>query len=202
MSTPGIAVAVPGVSQTVVDCMLGSFIRTIDTLNERLGRLISWLALFMVLTQFIVVLTRYVFGLGWIWVQESIIYMHAFVFLAAAGYALVHDGHVRVDIFYGSMSDRGKAIVDFIGGLVFLLPMCAMIAWASFGFVSRAWGIMEGSPEGDNGIHGVFILKSMILVFCALVALQGLAMMARSALTLSGAETPPRPQADMTGEGV
>ena len=80
---------------------LQSFVRTVDTLNERLGRLVSWLALFMVLTQFVVVLTRYVFGLGWIWMQESIIYMHAIVFLAAAGYTLVHNGHVRVDIFYG-----------------------------------------------------------------------------------------------------
>lgn len=182
--------------------MLSNLVRTVDTLNERLGRAVSWLALFMVLTQFIVVLTRYVFGLGWIWVQESIIYMHAIVFLAAAGYTLVHDGHVRVDIFYGGMNERGKAIVDMIGGFVFLLPMCAMITWASWGFVSRAWGIMEGSPEGDNGIPCVFILKSMILVYCIFVALQGLVMIARSLLTLGGAEPPPRPQADMAGEGI
>jgi TRAP-type mannitol/chloroaromatic compound transport system permease small subunit len=174
----------------------------VDRLNEVLGRGVSWLALFMVLVQFVVVLTRYVFGIGWIWLQESIIYMHAIVFLSAAGYTLVHDGHVRVDIFYGSMSERGKAIVNFIGGVVFLLPMCAMIAWSSWGFVSRAWQIFEGSPEGDNGIPGVFILKSFVLVFCALVALQGLAMMARSALILGGVEPPPRPKTDMQGEGV
>jgi len=187
--------------------MLSNFVRTVDTLNERLGRLVSWLALFMVLTQFVVVLTRYVFGLGWIWMQESIIYMHAIVFLAAAGYTLVHNGHVRVDIFYGTMGVRSKAIVDFIGGCVFLLPMCAMIAWASFGFVTRAWGIFEGSPEGDNGIPGVFLLKTAILVFCAVVALQGLAIMARSLLTLGGAEPPPAPgsdvpQSDVQEEGV
>jgi TRAP-type mannitol/chloroaromatic compound transport system permease small subunit len=182
--------------------MLASFIRAIDTLNERLGLAISWLALFMVLVQFTVVLMRYVFGVGWIWVQESIIYMHATIFLAAAGFTLVHNGHVRVDIFYGGMSPRGKAIVDFVGGLVFLLPTCAMIAWTSFGFVTRAWGIREGSPEGDNGIPGVFLLKSVILVFCFLVALQGLAMMARSAITLSGAEPRAEPSADVRGEGV
>jgi len=182
--------------------MLSSIVRSVDALNERLGRLVSWLALFMVLVQFVVVLMRYVYGLGWIWMQESIIYMHAIVFLAAAGYTLVHDGHVRVDIFYGGMSERGKAIVDLIGGLIFLLPMCAMITWASWGFVSRAWGILEGSPEGDNGIPGVFILKSMILIYCMFVALQGLVMIARSVLTLSGTEPPPRPKADMAGEGV
>lgn len=182
--------------------MLPSLIRTIDRLNEALGRAVSWLTLFMILVQFAVVLTRYVFGIGWIWLQESIIYMHAIVFLAAAGYTLVHDGHVRVDIFYGGMSVRGKAIVDFLGGLVFLLPMCVMIAWSSWGFVASGWAIMEGSPEGDNGIPGVFILKSFIIVFCALVALQGLAMMARSALTLSGAAQPPSPKTGMQGEGV
>ncbi len=182
--------------------MLASFVRMIDTLNERLGRAVSWLTLFMVLIQFTVVLTRYVFGIGWIWMQESIIYMHAAVFLAAAGYTLVHNGHVRVDIFYGSMSDRAKAIVDFIGGTVFLLPMCAMITWASFSFVTRAWDVLEGSPEGDSGIPGVFVLKSIILVYCGVVALQGLAMMARSVLTLSGAAQPPVPNADVQGEGV
>ena len=182
--------------------MLPSLVRAVDALNEHLGRAVSWLALFMVLVQFAVVLMRYVFGIGWIWVQESIIYMHAAVFLAAAGYTLLHNGHVRVDIFYGGMGVRGKAIVDFIGGLVFLLPMCGMIAWSSFSFVTRSWGIFEGSPEGDNGIPGVFLLKTTILVFCALVALQGLAMMARSVLTLGGAEPPASPQTDMQGEGV
>lgn len=182
--------------------MLTSFVRLVETLNERLGRLISWLALFMVLVQFAVVLLRYVFGIGWIWLQESIVYMHAIVFLVAAGYTLVHDGHVRVDIFYEGMSQRGKALVNFLGGLVFLLPMCAVITWSSFGFVTRSWGIFEGSPEGDNGIPAVFLLKTMILVFCAAVALQGLALMARSVLTLSGAAPPPQPKADMQGEGV
>ena len=72
--------------------MLSSLVRTVDTLNERLGQAVSWLALFMVVVQFAVVLMRYVFGVGWIWVQESIIYMHAIVFLIAAGYTLLHNG--------------------------------------------------------------------------------------------------------------
>lgn len=182
--------------------MLPSFIRVTDAINERLGQAISWLALFMVLVQFAVVLMRYVFGIGWIWAQESIIYMHALVFMAAAGYTLVHDGHVRVDIFYGGMSDRGKAIVDLIGGLLLLLPMCILIAWASLSFVTRAWGIMEGSPEGDNGIPAVFLLKTVILVFCFLVGLQGLAMMARSTIALSGAAPPRGPKPDIQGEGI
>lgn len=182
--------------------MLSSFIRTIETLNEHIGRLVSWLALFMVLVQFAVVLLRYVFGIGWIWLQESIIYMHAIVFLMAAGYTLVHNGHVRVDIFYEGMAARGRAVVDLIGGLIFLLPMCAMIVWASLGFVISSWAIFEGSPEGENGIPGVFALKTMILMFCLLVGLQGLALMARSLMTLKGEPPPPSRKPDLQGEGV
>ncbi len=182
--------------------MLSTLIRAIDSMNEHIGRLVSWLALFMVLMQFAVVLMRYVFGIGWIWAQESIIYMHAVVFLIAAGYTLRHNGHVRVDIFYSGMSERAKAVVDIVGGLIFLLPVCAVIAWSSSGFVTSAWSIFEGSPEGNQGIPGVYLLKTLILVFCALVALQGLALMARSLLILAGAKPPPGPKSDMQGEGV
>ncbi len=181
--------------------MFACLIRVVDTINETMGRAVSWLVLFMVLVQFAVVVARYVFGIGFIWLQESIIYMHAFVFLAAAGYTLLHNGHVRVDIFYGSMNERGKAIVDLIGGLVFLLPMCAAIFWVSVGYVARSWAVLEGSPEGDSGIPAVFLLKAMILVFCIVVALQGVALMARSVLTLIG-KAPPAPEPDMPGEGV
>ena len=98
--------------------------RMIDALNETIGRSVAWLALFMVLVQFIVVVMRYVFGIGSIFMQESIVYMHAIVFLAAAGYTLLHDGHVRVDIFYGSATPRQKAIVNLLGVLIFLWPIC------------------------------------------------------------------------------
>ena len=83
--------------------------RIIDLMNEKIGRAISWLALIMILVQFAVVVMRYVFGLGSIFMQESIVYMHALIFLVAAGYTLLHDGHVRVDIFYGSASPQRKA---------------------------------------------------------------------------------------------
>lgn len=182
--------------------MLSSLVRTVDTLNERLGQAVSWLALFMVVVQFAVVLMRYVFGVGWIWVQESIIYMHAIVFLIAAGYTLLHNGHVRVDIFYGGMGARGKAIVDLIGGLLFLLPMCVLVFWVSFPYVAKSWAVMEISQEGDSGIPGVYLLKSVILLFAVLVALQGLALMARSLLTLNGAEPPAAYGADPKSDGA
>ncbi len=164
--------------------------RVTDRLNEWLGSKLAWLTLAMVLLQFVIVVMRYVFGLGSVKLQESIVYLHATVFMAAAGYTLLHNGHVRCDIFYSPASPRAKAWVDLFGVLVFLLPMCALIAWIAWPYVAAAWAVREGSPEGSLGIPGVFLLKTVILVFAALLALQGLALAIHAALLLAGVEAP------------
>jgi len=170
--------------------------RVIDALNEGIGVSVAWLALLMVLVEFVVVLMRYVFGVGSVKMQESIVYMHAIVFMAAAGYTLLHNGHVRCDVFYAAAPPRKKALIDLFGVLVFLLPTCALIAWVGWPYVAAAWAVREGSPEGSLGIPGVYLLKSVILVFAALVALQGIAMAARSVLLLAGIDraTPAAPE--------
>ena len=94
--------------------ILGAVARAIDAVNERIGRGVAWFALLMVLLQFTVVVMRYVFGLGSIFMQEGVIYLHAALFLCGAGYTLLHGGHVRVDIFYRDASPRRKALVDLI----------------------------------------------------------------------------------------
>jgi len=162
--------------------------RATDRFNDWLGRKIAWLALAMVLLQFVVVVMRYVFGLGSVKLQEGVVYLHATVFMVAAGYTLLHNGHVRCDIFYAPASPRAKAWVDLFGVVVFLLPMCALIAWIGWPYVAAAWAVREGSPEGSLGIPGVFLLKTVILVFALLLALQGLALAIHSALLLAGAE--------------
>jgi len=162
--------------------------RATDAANDRLGRAVAWLALAMVLLQFVVVVMRYVFGLGSVKMQESIVYLHAMVFMLAAGYTLLHNGHVRCDIFYSAATPRQRALVDLFGVLVFLLPTCALIAWVAWPYVAAAWAVREGSPEGSLGIPGVFLLKTVILAFAGLVALQGLAMAIHSALLLAGVE--------------
>ncbi len=162
--------------------------RAIDRCNQTIGVSVAWLALALVLVEFTVVLMRYVFGLGAVKMQESIVYMHAIVFMVAAGYTLLHNGHVRCDIFYAAASPRHRALIDLIGVVVFLLPTCALIAWAAWPYVAQAWSVREGSPEGRLGIPGVFLLKSVIRVVAALVALQGLALALHSALRLAGRE--------------
>ena len=115
----------------------------IDATNDWIGRGFAWLTLGMVLTEFVVVLSRYVFGLGSTIMQESIVYMHATVFLVCAGYALVHNGHVRCDIFYATMAPRTRALVDILGTLVFLLPTCLILAWLSWPFFMQSYAVLE-----------------------------------------------------------
>lgn len=158
---------------------------SIDRLNDTVGRAASWLTLFMVLVQFALVIMRYVFGIGSILVQESLIYAHGTLFMIAAGYTLLSDGHVRVDVFYRSASPRRKALVD-LGGVVFLLiPVCILLWWSAFPYVAESWKVLEGSRE-TSGIPGVFLLKTVILVFVVLMALQGISMAIRALLVLSG----------------
>jgi TRAP-type mannitol/chloroaromatic compound transport system permease small subunit len=154
-----------------------------EGINERLGRLVSWLSLAMVLVTFTVVLLRYAFDLGWIWLQESVTFMHAALFLVGAAYTLKHHGHVRVDIFYHRFSPRLKAWVDLGGTLLLLLPVCLFIFLVSWDYVAQSWALHEGSREA-GGLNGVYLLKSLILVMAALLLLQGLAMVVRNVLTL------------------
>ena len=165
---------------------LRGFAEFVDGLNERIGRTLAWLTLGMVLLQFVVVVMRYVFGIGSVIAQEAIVYMHATVFLAGAAYTLLHNGHVRCDIFYSDATPRTRAIVDLIGVFLFLLPMCIMILLASWPYVANAWAVLEGSPEGRLGIPAVFLLKTVILVFAVLLALQAISMAIHASLKLAG----------------
>lgn len=159
----------------------------IDHLNEFLGRQVAWLALLMVLVQFIVVVMRYVFGVGSIAMQEAIIYMHSIMFMTAAGYTLLHGGHVRVDIFYSRATPRTKALIDMAGVLFFLLPVVAVIYHTSLPYVENSWKVYEGSSE-TSGIQAVFLLKSAIIAFCVVMTLQGLSMLIHALLVLLGHE--------------
>ena len=164
---------------------LRSFARTVDAVNDWIGRTTAWLTLGAVIVAFAVVVMRKLFNLGFIWMQDVYVWQHAVVFMVGAGYTFLHGGHVRVDIFYVNAGVRGRAWIDLFGTLVLLLPWLIVVAWTSVPFVVRSWRLFEPSAQ-PNGLAGVFILKTMILVFTAVVGLQGLSVIARSILTLSG----------------
>jgi TRAP-type mannitol/chloroaromatic compound transport system permease small subunit len=158
----------------------------IDRLTAAIGRAVTWCLIGMVVVQVIVVLMRYVLGLGSIWLSETILYAHATLFMGAAAWTLQQGGHVRVDIFYASASPRSRALVDLLGAILLLLPFVGVLAWFSFPYVARSWAILERSPEA-SGLPLVFLLKTLILLFAALLGLQGIAQAARAWLALAGA---------------
>lgn len=169
--------------------VLAATVRTIDRLNETIGRVISWFVLTMVLTTFAVAVMRYGFSLGWVWLQEIYVWMHGTIIMVAAGYTLLHDGHVRVDIFYRSASVRFKAWVDMLGVIFFVLPMVSLVWWAALPYVELSWRRLESSQEA-GGMHGLYLLKTAMLVFCILLGLQGIAMAIRSAFVLMKRPSP------------
>ncbi len=171
---------------------LAGFIRIVDRLNDAVGRGVAWLTLAMVVITFAVVVFRYVFSLGWVWMQESYVWLHGVVFMMGAGYTLLHNGHVRVDIFYRPASDRHKAWVDLFGVLILLLPLVSVSLFFSLDYVIKSWAGLEESREA-GGLPGLFLLKTVIWFFCILIALQGLSLAGRSVLVLGGHRTPEMP---------
>ena len=160
----------------------------LDKVSTFLGKTAAWLTLFMVLVTFVVVVMRYVFDAGLIWLQESVVWMHAFVFMVGAAYTLQQEEHVRVDIFYRDMSPQRRAWVDSMGVVVFLLPLCGFLAWKAFDFVALSWKLQEASRESGGLPYPLIpLLKSILVVMPVTLGLQGVALLARSIRTLRGA---------------
>ena len=157
----------------------------IDYFTDLIGRTVSWLTIAMVITMLTVVVTRYFLQIGSIALQESVTYLHAAVFLLGIGYTLQHGGHVRVDIFYRNFSVKRKAVVDLVGGILFLLPVSGLIFYASWDYVMASWAIGETSAE-NNGLPFVYVLKTLMLLMPATLLLQGIAEILKNAIRLNG----------------
>lgn len=162
-----------------------AFAALIDRLTAAIGRAAAWLTLAIVLVQFGLVVARYAFSAGSVPATESVIYGQAFLVALTAAWTLRTGGHVRVDIFYAEAAPRRRALIDLIGTLCLLLPFMLTLLWLSVPYALRSWAIMERSQE-TGGLPLVFVLKTLIPVFAALMALQGLAQAVRAAATLTG----------------
>jgi len=165
--------------------LLPGLARCLESFNALLGKACAWLTLFLVLATAIVVILRYGFGIGATALQEAVLYAHALIFMGAAAWVLQRNGHVRVDIFYQKFSPRGQALVNCLGTLLFLLPVCVFLGWASWDYVSNSWATLEASSE-SGGLAFVYLQKSIILLMVFSLVLQGLAELIKSANILSG----------------
>lgn len=157
--------------------------RYIDCFIDRLGRTLCWLSLLMVLITFAIVVLRYGFSLGWIAMQESVLYLHAALFIFGCSYGLLHDEHVRVDIFYRKMSSFKQALVNVLGHVFLLWPVVIFIALSSFDYVSVSWQIKEQSQEA-GGLPFVYLLKSLIPMLCFTLMLQSVSEICKNIIKM------------------
>ncbi|MFK7829948.1 MAG: TRAP transporter small permease subunit [Congregibacter sp.] len=163
-------------------------VQAIDRYTLRCGQLLAWCSLLMALLTAAVVILRYGFATGSIAMQEAVTYLHGSLFMLGVAYALKTGAHVRVDIFYRNFSSRQQAWVNALGGIIFLLPLCAVIFFISWGYVAEAWSIRESSPE-PGGIPYLYLLKTLLPLMAINLALAGIADVLRNAETLIVGET-------------
>jgi len=161
----------------------------LEQLIDRMGQLTAWLVSAMVLITTFVVLLRYLFDMGWIALQESVSYLHSIVFLLGASYTLKYNEHVRVDIFYERLSETGKAWVDLAGHLFILMPVMVFVFWVSWPYVMDSWQVSESSREA-GGLPGVYLLKSLILLMAMLLMVQGVALILKAIVKITGSSAP------------
>ena len=155
----------------------------LDSFSEITGKISSWFVMAMVLITFVVVVMRYGLNMGSVLLQDVVLYLHGGLFLLGSAFALKRGAHVRVDIFYRNFSEKRKALVDLLGNLIFLQPVCWSILLFSWGYVEFSCRIMESSPEPD-GLPFVYIQKSLLIVLALFLALQSLSEIIKSAMTL------------------
>jgi TRAP-type mannitol/chloroaromatic compound transport system permease small subunit len=165
--------------------VLSTISTVIDAINKKLGEWVSYFTFVMAFLTFVIVILRYGFNLGWIAMQESVIYLHAAVFLLGSAYTLQQNGHVRVDVFYRGFSAKRQALVNLFGSLFLLLPVMIFITLVSWHYVLESWQTLESSME-SGGLPFLYILKSFILLFSLSMLLQGISEVIKQSLLLLG----------------
>ena len=168
--------------------LLSKISQRINQFSNRVGQVIAWLTLLLVILVMTVVISRYLLGVGSIAIQESVSYVHAIIFMLGLAFTLQRGGHVRVDIFYREFSPRRKAIVDLIGASIFLLPFCGLILFGSWDYVMASWSIRETSSE-TGGIAAVYLLKTLMIIMPITLGLQGVGQIIESVLVLTKTDT-------------
>ena len=149
--------------------------RFLNQINEKIGQATAWITVLLMLLICFNVAMRYLFNNSEAWRTELEWHLFALIFLLGAGYALKHDKHVRVDLFYAKFSEKQKALVNAIGTLVLLIPWCTIIIMASYKYAHSSWLMNEGSP--DNGLPARYLIKFAITLGMGLLFLQAIALL-------------------------
>ena len=167
-------------------------IEIVDSVSLTIGQLIKWGLPLLVFSVAISVFALSLFGLSWTKLFESAQYIHATVIMLGAAMTLLLNEHVRVDIFQSKLKRPQKALVDFIGFHVGLMPVCLILIWSSNSFIGFSWQTLEGSAESD-GIRGLYLLKTLIPIFAVMMLAQGLSISLRAVMVMRSLNEPKRP---------
>ena len=171
------------------DSPIRALARRIDACQDAFGRALSWLMLVMVLVVFSDVVMRYALNVTSVFTQELEWYLFAITYLLGAGYVMLHDEHVRVDIVYSGLSPRRKAWLDFILLFVFFFPSCLMIIYTTWPFFRNAYRVLEGSSD-PGGIPARWALKGVIIIAFAILAIQGFSQAVKNYYVARGWDEP------------
>lgn len=160
-----------------------------DSFSTFVGELVKWVMPLMVISVVIAVFALSIYGVSWIWWDESAIYLHAIGICLGAAPTYLAGQHVKVDIFFEKMNDRARSLVEFCGFYVLLVPVCLAVIWRSQSFVAFAWQSLEGSTN-SGGIKGIYILKTALCVMFITLLIQGTSMALRAVLRLRESAQP------------
>lgn len=166
---------------------LASYIRFAEWVNEQVGKIVGWLSLVTVLVCFMVVVQRYAFRTGQVWMQEFYVWTYGLSFMLGAGYAFLAGRHVSVDILSARWSPKLKAKMEIFCSFIFLFPWLIVVGYYTWGYFLNSLRLGETSQQ-VGGMPGLYVLKGAIMAFCILMGLQGLANCARAILVLNDAE--------------
>ena len=166
--------------------------RLIDAMNERIGTLVYWLVLLMVLVSAGNAIVRKVFNYSSNAYLETQWYLFSAVFLLCAGFALLRNDHVRIDILAGKLSAKGQAWIDILGAVFFLLPMTAIFIWLSIPWVYETRHDISGSAGGLI----LWPARILVPIGFTLLALQGLSELFKRVAFVAGKGPDPIPRHD------
>jgi len=157
-----------------------------DKINNWIGSVIVTSAVFVfILVIFSNVIMRYVFNTSFVFMAELEWHVFAFIFLMGAGYTLLHDGHVRVDIFYSMMDRKKQALINLFGVVFLLIPSCYIVLRTTIPWVLVSYKVGEVSID-PGGIPARFLLKATLSVSYFLMLIQGISLFVKSAFILLG----------------
>lgn len=162
--------------------------QAIDRVNEKIGSVCSWFTGILVLLVCFDVFSRYAFNQTKTWVGELEWHIFALIFLFGAGFALKHDRHVRVDLFYDRFSPKDKALVNLVGGILFLMPFCLVVGISSFGYAMESFYIRETSPD-PGGLPARYLIKFAVVVGIFFLFLQGISNIIKDFRIWKGLDT-------------